>query len=303
MLVKKTKVIIDIIEVYQRFPSQESCLEYLEKVRWKGKPMCPYCKSENSSLLTNENRHHCNNCNTSYSVTVGTIFHKTHLDFQKWFLALSLILNAKKGISARQLSRDLDVNKNTAWYMAMRIRRAMSERWHRELLQDIIEMDETYVGGKPRLGNNRRTIEKNKRGRGTEKIPVVGIIERNGKVKAGARIDKILSAKKLQALVRSNVDLTVYTIITDDFRGYLGFSKIVKHQVVDHTKCFTRGDVHTNSVESFWALLKRGIKEQYHKISRKYLNKYVDEFCYRHNNRNNGDIFNETIQRALGVII
>jgi transposase-like protein len=302
MVVKKTRVIMNIVQVYQRFPSQESCLEYLERVRWKGKPMCPYCKSENSSPLINENRHHCNNCNTSYSVTVGTIFHKTHLDSQKWFLALSLILNAKKGISARQLSRDLDVNKNTAWYMAMRIRRAMSERWHRELLQGIIEMDETYVGGKPRLGNNRRPTGKNKRGRGTEKIPVVGMIERNGKVKAGARIDKILSAKKLQALVRSNIDLTASTIITDDFRGYLGLSKIVKHQVVDHTKCFTCGDVHTNSVESFWALLKRGITGQYHKISRKYLNKYVDEFCYRYNNRNNKDIFDIAIQRALGVI-
>lgn len=293
---------MNIIQVYQQFPSQKSCVEYLEKVRWKDKVVCPYCKSDNSTPLPKEKRHHCNNCNTSYSITVGTIFHKTHLDFQKWFLAIALILNAKKGISARQLSRDLEVNKNTAWYMTMRIRKAMSERWQRELLQGIIEMDETYIGGKPRKGNNRRPIKKSKRGRGTDKTPVVGMIERDGKIRAGARLDKILSAKKMKALARQNIDLTASTIITDEFKSYLGFSKITNHRVVDHTKCFSCGNINTNSIESFWALLKRGIMGQYHKVSMKHLNKYIDEFCYRHNNRNNADVFNKTIQRALGVL-
>ena len=132
---------MNIISIYKRFPTQEDCLEYLKQVRWKGQPTCPYCQSKNSSPMPKEFRHHCNDCNTSYSVTVRTIFHKTHLDFQKWFLAISLILNAKKGISARQLALDLEVNKNTAWYMAMRIRKAMCERWHRELLLAIIEKE------------------------------------------------------------------------------------------------------------------------------------------------------------------
>lgn len=132
---------MNIIEVYKRFPTHEDCLDYLEFVRWSGEPTCPYCQSPKSSPMPNERRYHCNNCNTSYSVTVGTIFHKTHLDLQKWFLALSLVLNAKKGISARQLARDLEVNKNTAWYLGMRIRKAMSERFQRKLLRGIVEMD------------------------------------------------------------------------------------------------------------------------------------------------------------------
>lgn len=299
--IRKGEGTMNIIKIYKTFPTQESCLEYLEQVRWKGQPTCPYCKSTNSTSAPKEQRHHCNNCNTSFSVTVGTIFHKTHLDFQKWFLAISLILNAKKGISARQLARDLEVNKNTAWYMAMRIRRAMNERWHRELLHGIIEMDETYIGGKPRKTNDKKLIKKNKRGRGTDKTPIVGIIERNGKVKADARLDRILTAKKMKALARANIDLKKSVVITDEFKSYLGFKKITNHKVIEHEKCFTNGDIHTNNMESFWALLKRGIMGQYHKVSKKHLNEYIDEFCYRHNNRNNGDLFKMTIKRALGV--
>lgn len=299
---RKKEKPMNIIQVYKRFPTQESCLEYLENIRWEGKPTCPYCQSKNSTLMPKENRYHCNNCNTSYSVTVGTIFHKTHLDLQKWFLAVSLILNAKKGISARQLGRDLEINKNTAWYMAMRIRKAMCERWHRELLQGIIEMDETYIGGKPRKTNHKKPTKPNKRGRGTDKTPVVGMIERNGNIKAMARTDRDLRVKKLKMLIRENIDIDVSTIITDEFRGYMGLSKMVKHATVDHTKCYVNGNLHTNSIESFWALLKRGIMGQYHKVSIRHLNEYIDEFCFRFNNRKNGDAFELTIKRALGVI-
>ena len=118
---------MNIIQVYKLFPTQDDCLNHIEKVRWQGKPVCPYCKSTNATPYKSERRYHCNNCNTSYSVTVGTIFHKTHLDIQKWFLAIALILNAKKGISARQLARDLEVNKSTGWRMGMQIRKAMAE--------------------------------------------------------------------------------------------------------------------------------------------------------------------------------
>src|ERR1035437_7823498 len=116
---------MNIIQIYKIFPTQQDCIKHLEQVRWNGIPNCPYCKSLNSTPYKDERRYHCNNCNTSYSVTVGTIFHKTKIDLQKWFLAVSLVLNAKKGISSRQLSRDLEVNKNTGWYLLMRIRKAM----------------------------------------------------------------------------------------------------------------------------------------------------------------------------------
>src|SRR5580704_17986571 len=111
---------MNIIQVYKQFPTTSDCIKHLENVRWNGVPVCPYCKSTKQTPRPKEQRYHCNNCNTSYSVTVGTIFHKTKVDLQKWFVAISLVLNAKKGISARQMGRDIGVTKDTAWYMIMR---------------------------------------------------------------------------------------------------------------------------------------------------------------------------------------
>ena len=138
---------MNIISVYEQFPTNAACIAHLEQVRWQGKPTCPYCGSTNVTSVPSELRHHCNNCNTGFSVTVQTIFHHTHLPIQKWFLAITLILNARKGLSARQLARDLEVNKNTAWRMAMKIRDAMNERQQRELLTGVVEADETYIVG------------------------------------------------------------------------------------------------------------------------------------------------------------
>ena len=283
---------MNIVEIYKRFPDHNACLAHLEKIKWRGKPGCPYCQSTNSTPMKKEHRHHCNTCNTSYSVTVGTIFHKTHLDLQVWFLGISLILNAKKGISARQLARHLDVNKNTAWYMAMRVRRAMTE--DRELLQGIVEVDETYVGGNPRRGTGYH-----KRGRGTKKTPVVGMAERGGNVRA--KVQKKLDAKHLSRLVRENVDFEASTVITDEWNGYVHLKQFTDHKVVEHKVWYVNGDLHTNTVESFWSLLKRGIIGQYHKISVRYLPRYIDEFCYRWNGRHRDNLFAITLQRALGV--
>lgn len=279
---------MNIIQVYKRFPTQDSCVAHLEKVRWEGKPKCPYCKSLNSTPMPKQKRHHCNACNTSYSVTVATIFHKTKIDLQKWFLAIALILNAKKGISARQLSRDLEVNKNTAWFLAMRIRRAMLQDF--KLLSGIVEMDETYVGGKPRKGSG-------KRGRGTKKTPVVGMIERGGRVKA--RTAKNVTAKVLTSLVRENVEVALSTMMTDEFKGYSRLGAIVTHKSVNHSKAYVDGDVHTNGIEGFWALLKRGIVGQYHKVSARHLPRYIDEFCFRYNNRENANVFDVLLLKSL----
>lgn len=149
---------MDITRVYDNFPTNDNCLDLLEKIRWKGKPTCPYCNSRYSTPYKTNRRHHCNTCNTSYSVTVGTIFHKTKLPLQKWFLAIHLIFNAKESISLRQLSRELSVNKDTAWYMAMRIRKAIVEQ--RELLQIIVEVDKTNNGGNLNIGYAENNISK-----------------------------------------------------------------------------------------------------------------------------------------------
>jgi transposase-like protein len=128
---------MNILAVYKRFPTEADCVAYLEQIRWQGKPTCPYCGSARITPGSAERRHHCNNCNTTFSVTVGTPFHHTHLPLQKWFFAIYLILSARNGISARQLTRHVGINKNTAWYLAMRIRKAVMEPSQRSLLQKI----------------------------------------------------------------------------------------------------------------------------------------------------------------------
>lgn len=132
---------MNLERLYRSFPKQQDCITYLEKVRWKNIPTCPYCRSTKQTPMKKGNRYHCNTCNTSYSVMVGTIFENTKLDFQKWFLAISLVINAKKRISSRQLAQEINVTKDTAWYMIERIRKTMIE--YGELLDRIIEVSET----------------------------------------------------------------------------------------------------------------------------------------------------------------
>jgi transposase-like protein len=191
--------------------------------------------------------------------------------------------------------RDIKVNKNTAWYMAMRIRRAMKEQ--PELLQGFIEADETYVGGKPRKGNGPKDGEPHKRGRGTDKIPVIGVVERGGNVKA--KVAKNLKAKTLASFIRDKVEIKDATVITDEFSGYCRLKYFVNHETINHQETYVCGNIHTNNIESFWAILKRGIIGQFHKVSAHYLNKYVDEFCYRYNNRKNPAVFELTLARAV----
>ncbi len=299
---------MNIMQVFKKFPTQESCVAHIEKARWQGEPACVYCGSDKVSKHTETNRQsrwQCSQCQKSFSVTVGTIFHHTHLPLQIWFLAISLILNAKKGLSSRQLARDLELPVKTAWALAHRIRNAMKDDG--ALLCGIVEMDETYVGGKPRKGNDRDDDidggNKSTRGRGTKKTPVVGMVERNGSVKAQSVSKHELKGKDLQELVRKGIDMASSILLTDEYTGYNGMKKLMQHLTINHQKAYVDGWVHTNTIESFWAIVKRGIVGQFHKVSAKYLDKYLDEFCYRYNGRNtdSSTMFDMTVSRMLGV--
>ena len=293
---------MNIVQIFERFPTQESCIAHLEQARWQGKPFCPYCGSLNTAKC--EHRHRCYDCKTSFSVTVGTIFHRTHMPLQKWFLAIMLMLNAKKGLSALQLSRDLDVNKNTAWRVSMQIRKAMTQVEHRTLLTGIVEMDETYIGGKPRKGTKGDGEGgKHKPGRGTKKAPVVGAVERGGKVTAKAVSKDKMKGRNMRAFVRDRVDTARANLITDEYKAYLGMSRVLPHAVIKHQDWYVDGDIHTNTIEGFWALLKRGMFGQFHSVSKKHLQRYVDEFCYRYNRRDTDPMlaFESTINRGLGA--
>lgn len=286
---------MNITEVYKKFPTHQSCIAHLEAVRWHSMPICPYCKSTKQTPLHKEYRYHCNNCNTSFSVTVGTIFHKTKLDLQKWFVSISLVLNAKKGISARQLGRDIGVTKDTAWFMLMRLRRAFAD--YGELLKGIVEADETYIGGKNKNRHHDKKV-KHAQGRNTaDKVAVFGMIERGGRVRA----QKVKDTKKntLQRIIKKSIEKGA-NLMTDEWRSYRGLDMKYIHSIVCHNRGqYVDGIKHTNTIESFWSLLKRGIIGQYHYVTAKYLNKYIDEFCFRYNNRSNVQIFDLTIQKAV----
>ena len=186
----------------------------------------------------------------------------------------------------------------------MQIRKAMFQKEQHDFLSGIVEMDEVYIGGKPRKGKKYDSDDdKPKRGRGTTKAPVIGIVERkeNGKVSAKAVAKDKLKGKNLRAFVREKVNVAKSKLMTDEYKGYSGMSRLLPHEVIKHAFSYVDGDIHTNTIESFWALLKRGMFGQFHSVSRRHLQKYVDEFCYRYNNRGNANAFGLTIYRALGV--
>src|SRR5690606_6170735 len=220
--------------------------------------------------------------------------------------AIALILNAKKGISALQLQRDLGIGSyKTAWRMLQLIRSAMIDQSTSSYFSHILEMDETYIGGKPRkiFGEEQ---PKNKRGRGTNKTPVVGIIDRENK-RVFARIATVdengrtLTGKQLLAIIQEVCLIPETTVITDDLHSYRIFKQLYKHQRIDHQKAFAIGDTHTNSIESFWALLKRGIVGVYHTISVKHMQKYLNEFSFRYNNREGMPAFNLVLKQSLSL--
>ena len=297
---------MNIVSIFKKFPTQESCIEFLEKVRWgKEGVKCPYCNGDNVYKMNDKNRgrHHCNACRKSFSVTVNTMFHDTRIPLQKWFLAISLMMNAKKGISSRQLGRDLEVTKDTAWRMQMKIRESLEQG--SELLSGFVEMDETYVGGKPRKDNKKdddgNPKPPNKRGRGTKKTPVVGMIEREGKVRAKVVKKDELKAKDLEKMIKENIDCENSVLYTDEYRGYMGVKRFIEHRAINHQFEYSNGDISTNWIEGFWALLKRGIMGQYHKVSIKHLGKYVDEFCFRYNARKSDTdtVFDDIINKMV----
>lgn len=276
---------MELIKMAEKYNNKRKCIAYLEKQRWANSPICPYCNSTKSSNKTKEYRHTCLNCGRSFSVLVGTIFESTKLPITKWFVAICLILNAKKGISSLQLARDLNVNKNTAWYLQKRIRQAMQD--NDCILKGIVEIDETYVGGSL---SNKHYFTKLESGKyhksGMEhKIPVLGMIEREGKI-----ILKVLekaSGKDIRPFVKSKI-ASNSTIVTDGFGGYTGLKdNFDKHVVLNHSQYKRNIDQYnTCTLEGFWTLIKRAFIGQYHKISKVHLQDYLNELAFKHNHKN-----------------
>jgi len=297
---------MDITEVFQSFQTQEQAVEYLEEVRWHGHPVCPYCNAERVGRHASGDRSHvrwqCRECHRAFSATVGTIFHGTHIQLRDWFLMLALMLNAKKSASACQIARDLGIRRPTVWSMMHRARVAMAnDPAQADLLHGIVEADETYVGGKPRKANRKEDRVENKRGRGTNKTPVIGLVERGGRVIAMPAKPKQLSAKGISKFVRRYVDKAGTLLVTDEFGGYSKVSESVLHATVNHAVEYANGLIHTNTIEGFWALVKRAWYGQHHYYSVKYMPLYIAEACYKYNQRRVFDSFRGTMRIAAAT--
>lgn len=297
---------MNIIELFQTFKTQEQAIEHLEKVRWSGEPSCPYCGSCNAGRHASGDRNmarwQCRDCSRAFSVTVGTLFHGTHVPLRNWFLVLALMLNAKKSASAYQIARDLGMRRPTVWSMMQRIRTAMAADPEQEtLLYGIVEADETYVGGKPRKGNKRDDDTPNKRGRGTKKVPVIGAVERGGRVVARVANPGDLSAKGIGRFIKRFVDPDGTILITDEYKGYNRVNETMLHAVITHAESYADGLVHTNSIEGFWALVKRAWYGSHHHYSRKYMPLYIAEACFKYNRRNYSTAFADSIKMFVGA--
>lgn len=279
---KKFNSLLDIVK---HFPDEKSCREHLEQMRWENKIVCPHCGGDRKIYRINDGKlFKCADCLKQFTVRVGTIFEDSALPLQKWFMAVYLVMAHKKGISSVQLGKDIEVTQKTAWFVLHRIRYAVRTKSFDKPLNGIIEADETYIGGQEKNKHlDKRT--KNTQGRSTKtKTAVFGIKQRDGIVKA-EKVDRV-DTKTLQGILKSDISPDA-TIMTDEWNAYNGLEKEFKsHQRINHASGeYVSGITHTNGIESFWATLKRGIYGIYHQISPKHLDKYIDEFEFRYNNR------------------
>ncbi len=322
---------MNLLELNEKFPSELDCIEYMEKLRFGKEPRCAYCDSTNLSKRNKDFRFNCFDCRRTSSVTVNTNLHNTRMPLQKWFFAVAVITDAKKGISALQLQRNIGGHYETVWNMYHKIRELMMQE-NKEIdeLEGVLEMDETFIGGKPRKQNDpcfkpkkrkelddqieqmqekgfdftpknksrAKCVDKPKRGRGTDNIPVVGIVQRNGNVVA--EVMKTLSYDNLKDMVKKYTDEDESVLITDSYSGYNSMKKIIDHIKVDHQQFYSYKGVNSNSIESFWAIVERGIMGQYHSVSAHKLPNYVAEFVYKYNNREDTEfMFYELLEKLI----
>ncbi len=290
---------MDLVTIFERFPTLQHCISHLEQARWADEPTCPFCGSDKvARKRENERvgRWNCHKCHNSYNVLTGTIFKATRMPLQKWFLAIAILLKAKKSVSSLQLSRDLNVTQPTAWRMGMQIRKAMVD--DAVFLNGIVEADETYIGGKPRKSDHDDD-DPPKRGRGTKKQPVIGALARGGKVVAQPS-DKV-TGKRLKAFLRQFVKADDSVLVTDEFTGYNRMREWVPHFTINHAVAYAQGLIHTNTIEGFWSLVKRAIFGQHHHYSKHHAAAYIVEACYKYNNRHNANAFENFITDAVMV--
>lgn len=272
------------------FSDDETCIEFVASRRWAdGKAICPKCASDNNTFMASRRVWQCKNkeCKKQFSVKVGTIFEDSAIGLDKWLTAMWLIVNAKNGISSYELSRAIGITQKSAWFVNHRIRLAM-ENGSFEKLSGEVEVDETYIGG---LSKNmhKSKREKNIIGRGmNSKTCVMGMLSRTEPRKVKAKVIRWADTVTLNENINEHVEAGS-TVISDDHGGYRKMHEQYMHQVINHAVEYVNGNIHTNSIENFWSLLKRTIKGTYVSVEPFHLGKYVNEQTFRFNNREGND--------------
>jgi transposase-like protein len=279
---------MDLPTLIADYGSEEKCRAYLEELRWPDGVTCPRCGSKRISRIKARGQFDCDADRYQFSVTSGTILHDSHLPLWKWFLATYVIGESKKGISANQLKRMLGVSYKTAWYLSHRVRAAMKDE-NPEPLSGIVEADETYVGRHEKGGFGRHL--------GPNRAVILGVVQRKGRVRL--KVTDRPSSKNIHAFLDENVE-DADALFTDEWRSYIHALEGTPHGTVGHRKKqWVQGDVHTQTIESVWSLLKRSIIGSYHHLSVKHLDAYLDEMAFRYNNRENAFLFRDTLLRLI----
>ena len=282
------------------FSDPETCTTFMAQIRWPDGVTCPYCAGKAVSYLSSRRIWKCMNkeCHRQFSVKVGTVMEDSPIKLDKWLAAVWMITNAKNGISSCEIARALDVTQKSAWFLLHRIRLAMQSGTF-EKLSGQVEADETYIGGLARNMHRDKREAKITGTGGAGKVAVMGLLERNGKVRA-----KVIGDNKqqtLQAEVREHVEAGA-ELFTDAHRSYFGLRADYIHQVIDHAEKYVDGQIHTNSIENFWSLLKRGIKGTYVSVEPFHLFRYLDEQTFRFNERKvkDADRFVSVVKSVAG---
>jgi transposase-like protein len=295
-------------EAILHFADPKNCREYLVARRWPNGVICPRCGSDKIAFMEKYNRWQCNaktHTNRQFTSKTGTIFEDSPLGLDKWLAAMWLLTNCKNGISSYEVSRDLGVSQKSAWHMMHRIRLAMQDDLTGGTLNGEIEVDETFIGGKVRNMHKDRKRRVQQKSRTGDKTIVLGLLERasEGKQKrVRATVIGDRKQKTIQAEVSGNVEKGS-KIYADDFSNIWRMDEQFEHGVIDHMTGYVNGQVHTNGIENFWSLLKRGLGGTYISVEPFHLFRYIDEQAFRYNNRkgmNDSDRFDLAVRQILG---